>query len=113
MHRFILASCVAASVGLFLSFGPLQGQDSPNDAEPTENAPEISSTEISSTIDKVSYGIGQNFAKNLTRDELELNADLLILGIRDGLAKRKSRLSEEEINAAMQEFLADFEAKQA
>lgn len=110
MSRLIIAGCLAAGVGLFLSYGPLQGQDQ---GEKTPERKESESVEISTTLDKVSYGIGQNFGKNLTRDELGLNEELLILGIREALAGKKSRLSEEEINEAMQEFLAEFEAKQA
>ncbi|MDA0832688.1 MAG: FKBP-type peptidyl-prolyl cis-trans isomerase [Planctomycetota bacterium] len=110
MYRFILAGCLAAGFGLCFSFGPVLGQDEP---EKNAEAADEEAPEISSNLDKVSYGIGQNFGKNLSRDELDLNVDLLILGIRDALAKKKSRLSEEDINAAMQEFLADFESKQA
>ena len=106
MYRFILAGCLALGVGVMLSHGPLQGQD--DDKKPDSKAPEITST-----LDKVSYGIGQNFGKGLKRDELGLNEELLILGLRDALAGKKSQLSEEEIDTAMQEFVADFEAKQA
>ncbi|MEX1230253.1 MAG: FKBP-type peptidyl-prolyl cis-trans isomerase [Planctomycetaceae bacterium] len=110
MYRFIIAGCLVAGVGLFLSFGPLQGQDQPEEnAEPAkENAPEITST-----ADKVSYGIGQNIGADLAKNGIELNEKVFLLGLRDALAKREPRVSSDEMVAAMEEFFKELEAKRA
>ncbi len=40
--------------------------------------------------EKVSYGLGVDVARNFLRSGIEFDADILVKGIRDEVAKRKS-----------------------
>ncbi|MFN0195837.1 MAG: FKBP-type peptidyl-prolyl cis-trans isomerase [Planctomycetaceae bacterium] len=107
MYRIVLAGFVAAILGLVFISGQVPAQDEKEDAPAEKDAPEISSN-----VDKVSYGIGQNIGKSLVKDELDLNAELLILGLKDALAKQKSRVSEEDLDAAFKEFQESLQERQ-
>ena len=54
--------------------------------------------------DKVSYSIGISFGKQLLRNGLDLNPELLSRGVSDALGNKKPLLSEDEMRAAMQQF---------
>lgn len=60
--------------------------------------------------DKASYSIGLNIGASILEDELGLNLDLLMLGIRDGIAD-KAKLSDEEIREVMTAFQDEIEIK--
>ena len=63
--------------------------------------------------DKASYGIGVDMAKTLQQMGADINAEALIMGIRDALANRKLQMSDEELGAVMNKFQADMRQKQA
>jgi FKBP-type peptidyl-prolyl cis-trans isomerase FklB len=54
--------------------------------------------------DKASYIIGLNLGKSLKTQDVPVTQDLIVQGLRDGLAGAAPLLSDEEIQAAMQEF---------
>ena len=54
--------------------------------------------------DRASYIIGLNLGQSLKAQEVPVNADLIIQGLRHGLAGANALLTPEEIQAAMQEF---------
>jgi FKBP-type peptidyl-prolyl cis-trans isomerase FklB len=54
--------------------------------------------------DKASYIIGFNLGKNLKTQDVPCSQDQIIQGLRDGLAGAAPLLSEQEIEATMQEF---------
>ena len=55
-------------------------------------------------IDRASYSIGLNWGRNLARDGVKANGEMICQGIRDGLAEAESRLNPTELNEAMSEF---------
>ena len=54
--------------------------------------------------DRASYIIGLNLGQSLKTQEVPVNADLIVQGLRDGLGGANPLLTPEEIQAAMQEF---------
>lgn len=66
---------------------------------------------IKSQKDKVSYSIGLDFGKNMKSQSVELNLDLLLRGIRDGLADVKPALTDAEMREAMTAFQQEMMAK--
>ena len=66
--------------------------------------------------DKVSYIIGTQIAENLKSQAVEVNIEMLVQGIREGLTGQKSPFSPEEQNAIMmafqQQIVAKMKAKQ-
>jgi FKBP-type peptidyl-prolyl cis-trans isomerase FklB len=61
--------------------------------------------------DKVSYSIGLNIGTNLSRQNVEINADALMAGIQDGIAG-KPQLTQDQIKEVMTTFEKDMQAKQ-
>lgn len=63
--------------------------------------------------DKVSYGIGVDMARNFKRQGVEFDLDLLVKGLKDGVAGDKLLLSQKELRKTMNEFQTDLRQKQA
>src|ERR1700730_8155778 len=62
--------------------------------------------------DKVSYSIGLNIGSNFKKQGQELNPDVLLAGIKDGLSDKKPALTEEQVRETMQEFGKQMQEKQ-
>lgn len=62
--------------------------------------------------DRASYIIGLNLGQSLKQQEVPVTMDLIVQGLRDGLAGSNPLLSQEEIQAAMQEFQGQLMAAQ-
>jgi len=69
-----------------------------------------------SVEDRASYVIGYNLGRSLKQNEINANTDLLTQGLRDAISGAKGMLTDEEMQATMQEFqqkvMAQQEAKQ-
>jgi FKBP-type peptidyl-prolyl cis-trans isomerase FklB len=70
-------------------------------------------TQLKDQKDKVSYSIGIDIGTTLKRQLIDVNADLLSKGIKDGLSGEKPLLNDEEVKATMSVFQKDMMAKQA
>jgi len=67
---------------------------------------------LTSQKDKLSYTIGQNTGKFLNKNNIEINQDLLIKGILDGLSGNQSLLTEQELKETLLVFQKEMMAKQ-
>lgn len=54
--------------------------------------------------DRISYGYGMEIGKNLKKQGIEINPDLLAQGLKASLAGEKTLLTEEEVRQTMQAF---------
>ncbi len=63
--------------------------------------------------DKVSYSIGLDFGKNMKRQSIDLNLDLLLRGIKDGISGVTPALTDAEIQEVMTAFQKEMMAKMA
>jgi FKBP-type peptidyl-prolyl cis-trans isomerase FklB len=70
------------------------------------------SQELKDAKDKASYGIGLNIGANLKHQNVDLNSDALMAGLKDGLSGEKPKLSEQEAREAMMSLQKDMEQKQ-
>jgi FKBP-type peptidyl-prolyl cis-trans isomerase FklB len=61
--------------------------------------------------DKVSYSIGLNIAKSMKQEGLDINPDALAAAMKDVFAGAKPQLTDEEVQAVMQEFQKEMMAK--
>lgn len=68
--------------------------------------------ELKTHIDKASYGVGLNIGRQLAMEDVDINAEAIALGIRDGLAKAEAKVSDEEIREAMEKIREEQMAKQ-
>ena len=57
-----------------------------------------------SVQDRASYVIGYNLGRTLKQNDVQGNVDLINKGLRDGLTGEKGMLTDEEMQATMQEF---------
>ena len=62
--------------------------------------------------DKASYSIGLNVGFNFKRQNLDLNQDAFLAGMKDALSNRKPILSEQEVRETMMAFEKDIQQKQ-
>jgi len=62
--------------------------------------------------DKVSYSIGLNIGKDFKTQQLDIDADILALGIKDALEEKEPRLTEEQMKEVITSFQKDLVAKQ-
>jgi UDP-GlcNAc:undecaprenyl-phosphate/decaprenyl-phosphate GlcNAc-1-phosphate transferase len=63
--------------------------------------------------EKLSYGMGVGMARTLKRQGVEVDTDLVVRGLRDGLSGQKLLLSDDELRQAMSAFQAELKQKQA
>lgn len=68
---------------------------------------------LKSEKDKLSYTFGANFGKSLKQQEIEINTDIFIKGMKEGLSGDKLLLSDQEMKDTMTVFQKEMAAKQA
>jgi len=99
MKRFIL-SAVAVSVLPVLGFAENKaGQDK-------------SSIQLKDLKDKASYSVGLNIGTNFKKQNVELNPDALLAGLKDALSGRKPLLNQTEIREVMTTWSKEMSEKQ-
>ena len=69
--------------------------------------------ETESIKDDASYAIGRNIGESIVGQKLDLDVDILVSAIRDALAGKESRLSEDETIAVLQKLQQQMAAKAA
>ena len=67
---------------------------------------------LNSTMDKVSYAIGLQMGQNLKAGGVEVNLEMFVRGVKDGLSEAEPALRLEEIRQVMQDFQKEMMAKQ-
>lgn len=66
---------------------------------------------LTSQKDQISYGVGVQTGRNLRKDGVEVDVDLLIRGLRDGLAGDRLLVSEKEFRQIMNGFQGELRKK--
>lgn len=69
-----------------------------------QEAAESTPAKPESMESRASYAIGMNMGRSMKQQEVPIVLDLLIQGIKDGLAEGETLLTDEEMQNAMQEF---------
>lgn len=67
---------------------------------------------LQSDKDRLSYSLGANLGKNLVRDKVDVDADLVLKGLTDGLSGKELLLSEPEIRKLLAAFQTELKRKQ-
>ena len=79
-------------------------------------APEAPTAPAEPTLDtpknRISYTIGLNIGKDFATQEMDVDPDILIVGIKDAMAGKAPRLSEEEMVAEIQTFQQKMQEQQ-
>jgi len=96
MTRFLQKSFVVMALLLLVSTGIACAQN--------EGEADASEGTLESLEDRASYAIGMNMAQGMKSQDVPIDLDLLIQGMRDAFAEGETRLSPEEMQQALQEF---------
>jgi len=103
-------SYVVAASALLLASAVAQQSAAPQQssaAKPAAASPAQTSSAsdaLPTEKDKVSYAIGMNIGKGVHRDGIEIDPELLLRGLKDGMAGGKMLLTDEQAQAAIQEL---------
>lgn len=65
-----------------------------------------------SVQDRASYVIGFNLGRTLKQNDVQANSDLIVKGLRDGLAGANGMLTDAEMQSTMQEFQKQVQTQQ-
>lgn len=90
--------------GLVLAAAYVWAQAPPAQPQPVE-------VPLKTNVDQASYAIGLNISRTLKAQGLELSLEALLLGIRDSFAGGKPRLTDQQMQAALQTFEREMSAK--
>ena len=63
-------------------------------------------------VDQASYGVGLNIGRQLSQEDVEINAEAVAAGIKDALAKAEQQITDETIQAAFDKIREDQMRKQ-
>lgn len=97
MNRFLKKSFVVMAMLCLISTGVACAQ--------SEESAEGSTGEALDTLEqRASYAIGMNMAQGMKSQDVPIDLDLLIQGLRDSFAGEDTRLSPQEMQQALQEF---------
>jgi FKBP-type peptidyl-prolyl cis-trans isomerase len=61
--------------------------------------------------DKVSYSMGVDMGRNLHQQTIDVNPDVLVQGIKDGIAGGPTKMTDDEMKATMQAFITTMKTK--
>jgi hypothetical protein len=64
-------------------------------------------------MDKLNYGIGVETARSLKSQGVDVNLDLLIQGLKDGLSGKPLLVSEKELRGTIVSFQSELRRRQA
>lgn len=95
----VLLVAAAVTAGAQQSGQPAQQPAATQAAPPS---PPSSAGKPESVQDRACYAIGLNLGRSLKSNDIQANTDLIVKGLRDGLAGGQPLLTDEEIQAAMQ-----------
>jgi FKBP-type peptidyl-prolyl cis-trans isomerase FklB len=70
-------------------------------------------TVLKTDKDRISYGVGVQTGRNFKKNDVEVDLDLMIRGVKDGLAGDKLLVSEKELRQIMNDFQAELRKKMA
>jgi FKBP-type peptidyl-prolyl cis-trans isomerase len=73
-------------------------------AQDTKKSTTPQATELKDAKSKTSYAYGVNLGKSLRLNDVDLDLDLVVQGLREGMAGGKVRLTDDEIIALLQDF---------
>ena len=84
----------------------------PSAAKKTDTAAKPGAlTTLTTTKQKASYAIGMNLGGGLHRQNIDVDTDALVQGLKDTLSGNKTLLTEEEARAALMQLQSEMQAK--
>ena len=78
--------------------------------EEAQATPEL---KLDTTKNRISYTIGVNIGQDFKAQKMDIDADVLLLGLKDSLAGKELQLTDEEMVKEIQDFQQEMQAKMA
>jgi len=127
MKKLLIRTLIVTAAGIFMlgdafaqqtpaSNSP-QAQPAPPSQQPAQKPGPAATTDtltipgLPTAKDKASYAIGMNIGKSFQRDSVDINADALLLGIKDAMAGGKTLMTDDQARAVLAEFQAELNRK--
>jgi len=66
---------------------------------------------LQSNQDKVSYSMGVDMGRNLQKQGIDVNPDILVQGLKDGISGGTLKMTDEQMQTTMQAFIQSMHAK--
>lgn len=112
--RSLVSLCLILAV--MALFAPAQDPAAQKPAEPPAPAkpadqPEAKPSPYPNLLDKISYVIGWTMGMNFRKDNIQINQDVLLTGLKDGIGNVPSAVSETEAREAMAAIQQQLQAK--
>ena len=76
-------------------------------------APAAAPLKLESTADRASYSIGLNMGRNFKRQQVPINAEAVLQGLRDAISGAKPALTDDEMKASFQALEQEIATAQA
>jgi len=88
------------------SKAPAQSANSAPSAKSQQTSPQTgtANSALPTQKDKVSYAIGLNVGKGLHNDSIDVDPNIVLQGLKDGLGNGKTLMTEEELRATMMDL---------
>ena len=119
MKKSIGVACIVSAAVLLLGIASAQ-QDASAPAQPEATAPSKHTptvkgvpTTLTTQKEKQSYAIGMNLGENLKQQNLEIDPNLLLRGVKDTLAGGKMLMTPDEEHATLMELQTTIRKAQA
>jgi len=89
----------------------MQAQANNNDTSALEQPPAAAGQAFNTRMDVVSYGIGVEVARNFKKQDITIDPERLMQGLKDGLSGERLQLPEKELKQTMNTFQNDLRQK--
>jgi FKBP-type peptidyl-prolyl cis-trans isomerase FklB len=109
LARIVGLTLLSGSCGAALALDAAQTAP----AAPASVEAAASGAPLTSIKDKMSYATGVTTARQLMKNEVPFDADLIIQGLRDGMSGGQIRMGEKELRLVLQSMQADIVRKMA
>lgn len=112
---FIVASAVLLAITVYAVQERAKEQSAEVKSTAAEEKPGESAggeVALNNTMDKVSYAMGLQMGQNFKAGGVEVNLEMFVQGVRDGLSEAEPALRPEEMRQVMQDFQKEMMAKQ-
>ncbi len=113
MRKFLIGTLLYVSIAALLALS-VNAQNDKQQPAGTQAAPETKPQQqanaeipgLPTQKDKVSYAIGMNLGKGLSHDSIEVDPNLIMQGLKDGLAGSKTLMTDEQVQATIGQLQA-------
>jgi FKBP-type peptidyl-prolyl cis-trans isomerase len=120
MRKFLIDTALYLSIAALLAFS-VNAQNDKQQPAGTKAAPETPTQQQSNADipglptqkDKVSYAIGMNLGKGLGHDSIDVDPNVILQGLKDGLAGGKTLMTDEQVQATITQLQTQVQQQMA